>query len=320
MIWIWVLLLIISFAMLYYGAELSLESSEVIGKKLGLSPLLVGMLLIGFGTSLPEGFVGHIAAFDGRGSIALGSLVGSNIANMLLILGVSSLFTQLLILEKGLKQQLVIHFFLGIALWFVLQAKSLTLLTATPLLVIIAIYMYFVYREVKHNPYVEEKLESEEPENKEEKKKKNTGVIFIKMLFGFGLLFIGGELLVDNAIKVCNFIGIEEYVISAILVAFGTSFPELVTSLLAALKGKDSNLIIGNIVGSNVFNCALILGSLGIYEFEITQNLQVEVIILLIGSGYLLFLNLFKINFNLFSGIIFLAGYSAAIIHWLKVF
>jgi cation:H+ antiporter len=312
MFWIWVLLLIISFVMLYYGAELSLDSSEVIGKKLGLSPLLVGMLLIGFGTSLPEGFVGHIAAYEGFGSVALGSLVGSNIANMFLILGVSSLFTNLLILEKGLKEQLVIHLLLGGALWFVLKSERLTLITALPLLLIIGVYMFFIYREVVNNP--------PEVEEDKEEEKKNTGVIFLKMLFGFGLLFVGGELLVDNAIKVCQVLGIEEYVISAILVAFGTSFPELITSLMAAVKGKDTNLIIGNIVGSNLFNCALILGSLGIYDFAITKDLTLELIILSIGAGYLVFLNLFKINFNKVSGFLFLASYLAIVLHWLKVY
>lgn len=314
MIWAWTLLLIVSFGMLYYGAELSLDASEIIGKKLGLSPLLIGMLLIGFGTSLPEGFVGHIASYEGFGSVALGSLVGSNIANMFLILGISSLFTQLLILQKGLREQLVIHLLLGGVLWFVLKSERLTLISALPLLLIIVIYMYFIYQEVINNPPEDDEDEDEGPD------KKSTGVIFLKMLFGFGLLFVGGELLVDNAIRVCQAFGIEEYVISAILVAFGTSFPELITSLMAAVKGKDSNLIIGNIVGSNLFNCALILGSLGIYNFEITKDLSYEVIALSIGAGFLVTLNLLKINFNKLSGFLFLGSYLFIVLHWLKVF
>jgi len=312
MIWLSVLLLIVSFGLLFYGAELSLESSEVVGKKLGLSPLLVGMLLVGFGTSLPEAFVGHIAAINNQGSIALGSLIGSNIANMLLILGVCSLFTNLLILEKGLRPQLIIHGLLGVALWFVVQSEKLTLISSLPLLLIIIIYMFFIFKEIKDNP--PEEIDEVEAE------KKNSAVVFVKMIIGFGLLFVGGELLIQNAVKVCVAIGIEEYVVSAILIAFGTSFPELVTSLMAATRGKDSNLIIGNIVGSNIFNCALIMGSLGIYDFDITQDLRVEVIALLVGSVFLVLLNLFKVNFNKLSGILFLLGYSSMVGFWLKLF
>lgn len=306
-----VLLLILSFAMLYYGAEFSLDASEIVGKKLGLSPLIIGMILVGFGTSLPEAFVGHIAALNQQGPIALGSLVGSNIANMYLILGLSSLFAILGLKSNSLRPQLFTHLLLGAALWIVLKQEVLTLLSALPLLFIILIYMFFIYREIKFNPQIN---------TEEDTQSYNMGLIFLKMLFGFGLLFIGGELLVKNATELCKAIGIDEYVISAILVAFGTSFPELVTSLMAAIKKKETDLIIGNIVGSNLFNCALILGSLGIYDFKITVDLSFEIISLLVGSALLVILNLFKINFNKLIGVSFLLLYGAVVGHWIKLF
>lgn len=314
MLWLTVILLIVSFAMLYYGAEFSLDASEVVGKKLGLSPLVIGMILVGFGTSLPEAFVGHIAANNDQGPIALGSLIGSNIANMYLILGLCSMFATLGLKGSNLRPQLFTHMLLGAALWIVLKQEVLTLISAIPLLLIILIYMYFIYREIRYNPLVDE----EELEEKAEEG--NVGLVFLKMIFGFGLLFVGGELLVDKATIICRALGVEEYIVSAILVAFGTSFPELVTAMMAAVKKKETDLIIGNIVGSNLFNCALILGSLGIYDFKITVNLSVEVIALLVGSTMLVLLNLFKVNFNKIIGICFLLLYGAMVGHWTKLF
>lgn len=312
MLWLAILLLILSFAMLFYGAEFTLDASEIVGKKLGLSPLLIGMLLIGFGTSLPEAFVGHIAALNNQGSIALGSLIGSNIANMYLILGISSMIATLGLFGNGLRAQLGVHLLLAAALWIVIQQKALTLLNAVPLLFIVLVYMFFIYREFKFNPASEEEIKDENPQN--------IGLVFFKLILGFGLLFVGGELLVKKSVVVCNHIGIDEYVISAILVAFGTSFPEMVTAVMAALKKKETDLIVGNIVGSNLFNCALILGSLGIYDFDINVNLNFEVMALGFGSMLLVFLNLLKINFNKICGLFFLAMYSIVVAHWLKFF
>lgn len=310
MIWLAVLLLILSFAMLYYGAEFSLDASEIVGKKLGLSPLLIGMLLIGFGTSLPEAFVGHIAALNNQGSIALGSLIGSNIANMYLILGVSSMLATLGMFGNGLRAQLGVHLLLAAALWIVIQQKVLSLFSATPLLFIILVYLFFIYREFKHNPVKNED---------EQEQTKNVALVFFKMIFGFALLFVGGELLVKKSVEICSYIGIDEYVVSAILVAFGTSFPELVTSVIAALKKKETDLIVGNIVGSNLFNCALILGSLGIYDFSIDVDLNFEVMALGVGSIALVFLNMLKIDFNKLVGLFFLMLYGIVVSHWLKV-
>ena len=303
-------MLILSVVILYFGAEFSLDASEKIGAKLGLSPLIVGMLLIGFGTSLPEFFVGHIAAAQGKSGIAIGSLVGSNIANLFLILGLSGLFTNMQMNNKSLKHQLIVHLGLSLALWFVLTRETLTIFSAAPLLIICGIYLYLLFLDFKY----EKKLVNENQDDF------NPVLVLIKLCGGFGMLYIGGELLVKGASDLCTSLGISEYIVSAIFIAFGTSFPELVTSLMAIVKKKDKNLIVGNIIGSNLFNCAFILGSLGIYNFNISEDFTVEVYSLIFGASILLLLGYIGKPLNKLVSFIFLGTYGVVVAYWLKAF
>ena len=302
-----IFLLILAVVILYFGAEFSLDASEKVGKRLGLSPLMIGMLLVGFGTSLPEFFVGHIAGVQGKAGIAVGSLVGSNIANLLLILGVSGLFVNLNVSDLSLRKQLIIHLILGVLLFFVLRQNELNILTASPLIILCGIYLYVLFLELKNN---------KDPESKDESDFK-PHIILVKLVGGFGMLYLGGELLVRSGSDLCLYLGMTEYVVSAIFIAFGTSFPELVTSILAAVKKKDSELIIGNIVGSNLFNCAFILGSLGIYNFSLDGNYNFELINLGIGSFVLLFLSYTKLSFGKITSIFFFIGYGVVVSYWL---
>lgn len=309
----------VSIVVLYFGAELTLDAAEKVGKRLGLSPLTIGMLLVGFGTSLPEFFVGHIAGMRGQPGIAMGSLIGSNIANMFLILGVCGLFSRLKVKGKILREYLFVHFFLAVCLTFVLTRDELTLLTAAPLLGLLFVYLFFIYKDMQRMKEFKENAELVvDPDAPRDKS--DTAILVLKMNFGFALLYVGGELLVKGGTDFGLAIGISEYIISAIFIAFGTSFPELVTALMAAYKKKDTDMIIGNIVGSNLFNCAFIMGSLGIYEFPIEYSFKMELIALYIGSSALIILNFMKKDFYRFSGLLFLALYGVSVGYWLKVF
>lgn len=301
-------LLIVAVIVLFFGAEFSLDSSEKVGKKLGMSPLMVGMLLVGFGTSLPEFFVGHIAGLQGKGGIAIGSLVGSNIANMCLVLGMSGFITHLHLAHKSLRDQLIMHVVLGLVLWFVLTRDVLNVFTTSPLILLCAVYLYILFLDMKKDRNLQE----------EEGEDFNGGVVLLKLFGGFGMLYLGGELLVKAGTDLCAEIGISEYIVSAIFIAFGTSFPELVTSVLAAVKKKETDMIVGNIVGSNMFNCAFILGSLGVYEFPMTETFSFEIGALIIGALGLLLLSILKKQFYKISGIIYLSGYIIVVAHWLK--
>lgn len=305
-------LLIIAIIVLFFGAEFSLDSSEKVGKKLGLSPLVIGMLLVGFGTSLPEFFVGHIAALKGSIGIAVGTLVGSNIANMFLILGVCGLFTQLRVSDISLRKHLLIHLVLAPVIAFVLTQSNLNIFTSSPLLILCALYLWVLYKEMKSETKKEDSSEeSDEPFN--------AAVVLIKLIAGFSMLYLGGELLVKSGTDICLALGIEEFIVSAIFIAFGTSFPELVTALMAAFKKKDTDLIIGNIVGSNMFNCAFILGSLGIYNFDISGNYIVEIIALILGAGILYLLSFAKKDFHFKASITFLSIYAVVVLNWVGV-
>jgi cation:H+ antiporter len=294
---------------LYFGAEFSLDASEKVGKKLGLSPLLIGMLLVGFGTSLPEFFVGHIAGVQGKAGIAVGSLIGSNIANMFLILGLSGFLVKMKVSNKALRTQLGIHLILGFVLLFVLTRSNLDKVTAAPLLIVCGIYLYTLLGEFKKSG--EQNRNSEEPFS--------PGPVLLKLIGGFGMLYLGGEMLVKSGSDLCIALGISEYIVSAIFIAFGTSFPELVTSFLAAYRKKDTDLIVGNIIGSNLFNCAFILGSLGVYNFTLTENFNYEIASLIFGGAVLLGLSLTGKSINKLTGSIFVTVYLVMVGHWLKV-
>lgn len=305
------LLLALSFAMLFFGAEFALDGSEKIGERLGMSPLVIGMLLVGIGTSLPELFVSHIACIDGKHGIAIGGLVGSNIANIYLILGICSLLVPLGVSSDELRPQLIMHLVLYVIAAPLMLQKSFGVLGSVLLIGFILFYLKSIYSQMR-------KHSSVNPIDPESLPDYNYPFLFGKMIVGFVLLFYGGDFLVDSGSSICKSLGVSEYIISAILVAFGTSFPELVTALIAAFKKKDQDLIVGNIIGSNVFNLGLILGSIGPYDIPITMNLTYEFVLLFFAAIYLIGLSFKRFKLNRVGGVLFLALYAKIVFHWVK--
>ena len=143
--------------------------------------------------------------------------------------------------------------------------------------------------------------------------------VFIFLLIGFSLLYGGGELLVYSGVNLGELFGVSTFVISAIFVAFGTSFPELVTSIVAIKNGKNSDLITGNLIGSNIFNVAMVMGSLGIYQFNFEDNYFWDVMTLLFAALFLILLYFLKKNFNRWSGLLFLAIYGVSVYRWISI-
>jgi cation:H+ antiporter len=309
------LLIVAAIALLYFGAEFSLDASEKVGKRLGLSPLVIGMVLIGFGTSLPEFFVGHIAGMRGKPDIAVGTLVGSNIANMFLIIGICGLLSRLDIDGKSLREHLWVHLLLGVVLAFILSGDRINFVTGGALLIVVLVYMFFIYKDMQRE-YEKSRSQDLVPDREG---MGNPAVMMIKMISGFGMLYLGGELLVKGGTDLAKTAGIADYIISAIFIAFGTSFPELVTAVLASFRKKDTDMIIGNIVGSNLFNCAFILGSMGIYDFALSKNFLFEIVALVGGGVFFLGLAYTVKGFARFSGLIFLSSYGVMVAHWLNV-
>ncbi|TNF28736.1 MAG: calcium/sodium antiporter [Deltaproteobacteria bacterium] len=304
-----VLLLVISIIALYYGAEFALESAEKIGRFFGLSPLVIGLLIVGFGTSLPEFFVSQLASARGQSPMALGNIVGSNVANLFLILGVSGVMTRLYITSDAIKSQLLVHIVLTLILTITLFQTGLLWWTALMLFAFFVFYLWNTFREMKRDRHLREDEESE---------KEAIELITIGLLVvGFALLYGGGELLVYSGTNLGELMGVSPYVISAVFVAFGTSFPELVTAILACVKKKNTDLITGNIIGSNIFNVSFVMMSLFPYSIKFDSTYKVELILLIFASLFLAGLSFMKRNFGKIPGALFLSGYIGAVYYWI---
>lgn len=309
MIALYILLFVISLVLLFYGAEFSLDSSEKIGKKIGLPPIVVGMLLVGFGTSLPELFVSHLAIFRNASSVAFGTLIGSNVANGFLVLGVCSLFQTLRLNPKDHALYSTLHLIMTIALLILFQRNVFDGYATFILLAIFFVNLYFIISNLRKDKEVGEENENIVLTWKDS----------VSLAFGLAFLYGGGELLIYSGVKVCEAFNISAYVISAIFVAFGTSFPELVTALMSVFKKKDTDIIIGNIIGSNLFNCSFILGTIGYKSLTITSHYSYEIYALLCFSGLLLLLAMTRKSLNKLTGVAFLGTYLLLVLYWTNV-
>jgi cation:H+ antiporter len=306
-----VFLLILSLAFLYYGAEFALDSAEKVGKSLGLSPLVIGLVIVGFGTSLPELFVSHLASWRGQYPLALGNIMGSNIANLFLILGVASFLAPLPMGSHDIKVQTFIHLVLTVIMFFVLSLSTLTLISGGFLILFFIGYLNLTYFEMKNEMAIEEIKPTE--------RQALSKMEFLKLNIGFILLYGGGELLVYSGSALGEALGVSPFIISAVFVAFGTSLPELITAVMSCVKKKDLNLITGNILGSNMFNGSLILGSIGIYEVPLSQNFNIEFLLLVLASAVLITLASLRRPMTRMIGVGLLAGYVFMIARWVSV-
>ncbi len=305
-----VLFLVISFVMLYYGAEFALESAEKIGRYFGLSPLVIGLLIVGFGTSLPEFFVSQLASHRGEPQIALGNIVGSNIANLFLILGVSGFMTTLFVARKEILEQFYLHLVLTILFVITLWQDQLYYWSGGLLGAFFVYYLYDTFRQMRKQRHLAHF------DNEDEHTQLSMKEAFY-LIFGFVLLYFGGELLVSSGSEIGLKLGVSSYVISAIFVAFGTSLPELITAILACYRKKNTDLITGNIIGSNIFNVAFVLSSLTGYQIQISTDFKYEMIVLLSASVFLIVLALMKKSFSKIPGFLFLSTYAFMIYHWI---
>ncbi len=279
-------ILVIGLLLLLVGANYLVDSSVAIAKRAKMSNFLIGLTIVGIGTSAPELYVSLTAAVKGLGDISLGNVVGSNICNILLILGVTAIVTPFSIERMTLKRDIPFNIFISILL---LLICSDTLYSSTAnnqisrfdgigLMVIFALYMWYT---VKAKDDVEEEYE----ETATSSLSKCSIWVLIPIVMGsLGALIYGGNLFLDSAITLAREIGVSESVISITLVAVGTSLPELITSIIAATKG-NAQLALGNVLGSNIFNLLLILGlSATIAPIQITNINMMDFIVLIIAS------------------------------------
>lgn len=248
------LAIISGFLILTAGAEALVRGASSMALKLGITPLVIGLTIVAFGTSAPELAVSLKSALAGNSGIAIGNVIGSNIANIGLILGITALIRPIQIQSQMVKREIPIMIVATLLFWGLISDGDLSLLDGAILTSLLVIYLIFSYLSGIN--------QGGSSANDEINQVKNLHPLLASgfILVGIGMLVGGGMLFVDGAVELANLFGISELIIGLTIVAIGTSMPELVTSIVAARKG-ESDIAIGNVVGSNLFN---ILGILGI--------------------------------------------------------
>lgn len=254
---IYLSLLLLSLAILYFGADFLVKGSSSLALKAGIPPLIVGLTVVSLGTSSPELVVSIKAALSGQSEIAAGNVIGSNIFNIGMILGICALVAPLYITRSIIKQDMPFMIFGAILLPFFFMDGTITRWESGLFCLGAIVYTLLLVRNAQKEK--KSNLENPDKEIKESKPKTNWMLDTFFVLLGLGLLIGGSSLLVDNATKIARLLGMSEAVIGLTIVAAGTGTPELATSIVATLKG-NKDIAIGNVVGSNIYNVLLVLG------------------------------------------------------------
>lgn len=255
-----VVLFIVGLVVLYYGAEWLVGGSSGIALRFGITPLIVGCTVVAFGTSAPELVVSLAAVYNGNDDISVGNIIGSNIANLALILGVASVIRPIEVNSVVIRREYPVMFAASVLLVFLGFDGQLSRLDGAILLTCMAGYMgYMIYLARKAMKGDDVELSVEEVD--EEEIKKSTNVKDgLKIVAGIVGLVLGAHLMVTSAVTIATVLEIPPLIIGISVVAIGTSLPELATSAMASLR-DESDISVGNVIGSNVFNILLVLGS-----------------------------------------------------------
>lgn len=299
-------LLIIGFVLLIRGADFFVDGASALANRMCIPPIIIGLTVVAMGTSAPEAAVSVSSAMAGSNAIAIGNVLGSNSANILLILGLTAYITTLNVQKNTIQYEMpfmiAITFLLGFMGW---NFGHISQASAAILLVIFAIFLGYLYIISKQNTC-----------DVAEIKNLSAVKIVLYILLGLVALVVGSKLTVDSACEIARFVGISERVIGLTIVAIGTSLPELVTSAIAAKKG-ESDIAIGNIVGSNIFNILFVLGIAGIIlPIPFSQEFVFDSIIAILAAVLLLMFTFRNKKMGKKTGILFILIYIAYLM-WL---
>lgn len=290
-----IVLLIVGMALLVKGADWFVSGSSAIAKALKIPSLIIGLTLVSMGTSAPEASVSINSAVNGMNDMSIGNVVGSNIFNTLLILGVSSLIVPLSI-GKDIKRYdipiMVCLYGVLLLFAFVITPLKLDIFESVTMLVLFVAYTTFlIIRTKRANKKLDVTADSttEQTTEVKEEKKKPIWLSIVLAVVGLAGIIFGGDLVVDNAAAIAKTAGMSETLVGLTIVAVGTSLPELVTSVVASVK-KENDIAIGNVIGSNIFNIIFILGlSSTISNLTIDWSALTDLLVML-GSGVIILL------------------------------
>ncbi|MFN4294256.1 MAG: calcium/sodium antiporter [Thermoflexales bacterium] len=257
------ILFIVGLALLIVGAELLVRGAARLAAGIGVSPLVIGLTIVAFGTSSPELAVSTQSALVGQADIAFGNVIGSNIFNILVIIGLSAMITPLVVAQQLVR--LDVPVMIGVSVLTVLFAQNLNISRVEGIILFAGLVIYTVFLFVQSrretNAAVQQEYEQEFGERPRGPVQAAINLAFIAI--GLVMLVIGSRWLVDGAVAIARAIGVSELVIGLTIVSAGTSLPEVATSLVAAIKG-ERDIAVGNAVGSNIFNLLAVLGLTGV--------------------------------------------------------
>ncbi len=283
-----IFLLLLGFVVLIKGADWLVDGATFLAKKNNIPNIVIGLTIVAFGTSAPELVVNTVASYEKHSDIVLGNIIGSNNFNLFMILGIVGIIYPITIQSSTMKNEIPISLFAAILLLVLANGylpyddMGLSRIDGAILLVMFLLFLYYIFQKMKND------------KNTVEVEIVETTIFKIWGLIVIGLagLIIGGKLIVDNAVNIASQLGVSQKIIGLTIIAAGTSLPELMTSVVAALK-KNSDIAIGNIIGSNIFNIFLILSiSALVRPIEYKEVFNMDVYIL-IGGTIFLFTSMF---------------------------
>ena len=283
-----ILLLILGFVLLIKGADIFVDGASSTARNFKVSKMLIGLTIVAFGTSAPEFAVSMSALSSGSTDMVLGNVIGSCILNILLILGVAAVIKPLKIHDNTVKKEMPLALLISTLLVVLMLDSKLgngliNQVTRSDAIVILLFFTVFVYYLVT---LAKQKREQEEKEDKPMKLWKS--LLFVAL--GLGGIIWGSDLVVDNASSIAKTLGVSERVISLTIIAFGTSLPELVTTIVSSRKGEQ-DLLLGNIIGSNIFNICVVLGiTVAIFGTLTPNSFSYIDLVMLISSALILFI------------------------------
>jgi cation:H+ antiporter len=319
-----IIAIIVGVVILVLGAEGLVRGASSLAAKLRISPLVIGLTVVAFGTSAPELTVNIVSALQGSPELAVANVVGSNIVNILFILGVCAIIVPLTVKSSTVWKEIPLAL-LGVVLVGIMANdhlidgvpfNALTRTDGIALLALMVIFMYYIFGMAKSDreKVADAKINSALNKDEASKIKQYSGIASVGLVsVGLIGLVLGGRLLVSGAIDIAKAAGLSEALIGLTIVAIGTSLPELATSVVAALR-KQSDIAIGNIVGSNIFNIFFVLGATSvILPLPISDALNFDIMVSIFATG-LLFLFMFtgrKRKLVRWEGIVFVLLYVA---------
>ena len=311
-----VLFLLAGLVFLIWGAELLVRGASRIATAVGISPLVVGLTVVAFGTSSPELAVSVMSAFKGQADLAIGNVVGSNIFNILLILGISSVIVPLVVAQQLVRLDVPLMIGVSFLLFALGYDGNISRLDGILLFAGVVAYTIFLIRQSRkeNNAEVEAEYAKEFGAEKQGSWWKNLGLILV----GLGGLMLGSKWLVDSAVAIAESFGVSELVIGLTIVAAGTSMPEVATSVVAAVRG-ERDIAVGNVVGSNLFNILSVIGlssivaPTGIQVSEAALRFDIPVMIAVAVACFPIFFTGYRIT--RLNGLAFLGFYVAYLVY-----